>query len=72
MGPQSMVHNDPNVSLDIDDMVQRNKQAKYAWSNIDKALQAAANGTKTTVNPGRRSIEKADNKSGIERTVSKL
>jgi hypothetical protein len=58
--------------MDMDDMLQRNKQAKQAWAKIENALQAAANGTKTTVSPERRSIKKADDKSAVKRTVSKL
>ena len=63
---------DGNESAGMEEMLQRSKQAKQAWAKIDKALQAAANGTKIAVSPGRRSTKKADDKSGIERTVSKL
>ncbi|KAF2795318.1 hypothetical protein K505DRAFT_14029 [Melanomma pulvis-pyrius CBS 109.77] len=68
----SKKEDDEGESVEMDEMMQMSKQAKQAWAKIDRALQAAANGTKSTVSPGRRSIKKADDKPGIERTVSKL
>ncbi|KAF2711331.1 hypothetical protein K504DRAFT_217305 [Pleomassaria siparia CBS 279.74] len=58
--------------VEMEEMLEKNKQAKHAWAKVEKALQAAASGTKMTISAGRRNIKKADDKAGIERTVSKL
>ena len=63
---------DEGESVEVEEMIEMSKQAKSAWAKIDKALQAAASGTKTTISPARRSVKKAEDKAGIERTVSKL
>ncbi|KAF2876677.1 hypothetical protein BDV95DRAFT_602645 [Massariosphaeria phaeospora] len=48
------------------------KQVKQVRGKLEKALQAAAYGTRPTVNPKRRNVKQAQEKASIERTVSKL
>lgn len=56
----------------IGEMIRMSRKAKQAWIRAEKAMQVAANCTKTTVSAASRKLRISEDREAIERTVPKL